>query len=196
MPAPEAILCTYGEFNKDELRFRRQRFREVEGWGDEVVLQSPEVNNFVIKVRTGCDRKKVEECRGLSLFSADDVVSLPLGRDMAHVAIIDTLTGVEVYSRVVYRTRTFHRDLFKRVWVTWMKVLDPPFCPECKTRMEICKRRINGQTWWGCRSDAMHHHKKAIWFKWDVMLTDKALQFAREMRDARRASEAVQHAER
>jgi hypothetical protein len=114
---------------------------------------------------------------------------------MAQVVIIDLRTGGEVYSSVVYRTRTFRRDIIKRVWVTWLKVCNPPSCPECRSRMGICRRRVNSQTWWGCRNDAMHHKKEPIWVPWDAMLPDKALQFVQELRDERRAYEAAVHAE-
>lgn len=196
MATPEIVPYTYREFFRDELRLRRHGFEEVEEWSDDIVFQSPEANNFLVKVRTGCDRKKVEECRRLSLFSVNEIVNLPIGRDMACVAIIDMRIGVEVYSRVVYRTRTFRKDFFKRIWITWLKILDPPLCPECKIRMEICKRRRNRQTWWGCLNDGMHSEHEPHWVPWDAMLPDKALQFVREMRDERRDRESVGHAGR
>lgn len=186
MPVSEVVPYTYAEFCRDELRLKKRNFREAEFWGDEVIFESPRVNDFVIRVKTGCDHRKVNEYRRLPLFSEDKIVNLPIDRNMAYVAIVDMLIGGEVYSAVVYRARNFHRDLFKRVWITWLKVLGPPFCPECKTRMEICRRRVNGQTWWGCRSSAMHSDHKPRWAPWDIMLSGEASEFAREMRNERR----------
>lgn len=191
MPAITAAPVTYAEFCEIRQRVTKRTFKEVHSSEDTssvASFESPKVNGFIVKALTACSRKKVEECDGLFLFSQDTIVS---GLDepiMGEVLIFDAQTGVEVYSSVIYRTPKFVEDFLKKVWLVWLRVRRPPFCPECKNiRMKIYQRRVNGKTWWGCRRDARHIKKGPIWRQWDIMLTGEEQAIAREMRADRAA---------
>lgn len=188
VPIPTDITpITYAEFCQIRQRLARQKFRRLAGTSHhEVCFRSPEVNRFIVKVLTPCSSKKIKECEELSLFSGGGIVSGPTESIMGQVLIIDLRTGGEVYSSAVYRSPRFVDDFMKKIWLTWLRICHPPSCPECNIRMEIYRRRVNGQTWWGCRRDADHRDKKPIWMPWDIMLSSELKEIAKEMRKARR----------
>ena len=188
---PEATSIVYSQYREIERRIKKRGFREERSFersSDEICFESPEVNGFKVRILTACSLEKREECRGLSLFSDGDVVSGPTEPIMGQVLIIDMRTGVEVYSGVVYRMPNFVENLLKKVWLAWLRVRRPPRCPECNIRMEICRRRVNGQTWWGCRRAMAHSKKEPIGMPWDIMLSGEERAIVREMRKDRAAA--------
>lgn len=191
VPAPVPTVITYDELCQIRQRITKRGFKEVHAsddpYDDEVSFCSPEINGFTVKVSTACSREKTEACCAPSLFPGMQIVSGSSEPIMGCVRIFDARTGAEVYSSVVYRTPTFVEDLLKKAWLVWLRVRRPPNCPECKTRMKIFRRQVNGQTWWWCDRKAAHSNGEPIWRPWDVMLSGEERALARAIRAERAA---------